>query len=65
MKRGTDNKSAYQWVHLTLNPCDIVISDVYQVIQLMNVEFVILYDVSCFLVHLRQQEMDVYNSSSK
>ena len=39
--------------HLLLDPCNVVISDVCQVVQLMDVELVILDDVSRSVADLR------------
>ena len=46
-------KKSHLGKHLLLDPRDIVISDVYQVIQLMDVELIILDDVSRPLADLR------------
>lgn len=51
-----DYRQTHRWEHLPLKPRDVVIPDVYQVIQLMDVKLVILNDVSRSLTHLQQQD---------
>ncbi len=53
-------QQTHHWVCLPLNPCDVVISNVYQVIQLMDVEFIVLDDLPCSLIHLMRQDIKCY-----
>lgn len=51
-------RQTHRRVHLLLNPCDVFIPDVYQVVQLMDVEFIVLNDVSRSVAHLWQPGND-------
>lgn len=56
MKSSVDHRQTHRREHLPLKPCDVVIPDVYQVVQLMDVKLIILNDVSRSLAHLHQTE---------
>lgn len=55
-KTSDGHQQTHRWEHLPLKPCDVVIPDVYQVVQLMDVKLIVLNNVSCFLTHLQQQD---------
>lgn len=55
-KTSDDHQRTHRWEHLPLKPCDVVIPDVYQVVQLMDVKLIVLNDVSRSLAHLQQQD---------
>ena len=48
--------TTYHSKYLLLDPVDIVISDIYQILYLMNVKSVILYNLSSF-IYLRKYNL--------
>lgn len=46
---GRRDPNSYHSKHLLLDPVDVVISDIYQVLYLMYIKSVILYNLSSFI----------------
>lgn len=60
-KTSDGHQQTHRREHLPLEPRDVVIPDVYQVVQLMDVKLIVLNDVSCSLAHLQPQDWIVSN----
>lgn len=50
-------RQTYHSIGLLLDPVDIVIPYVYQLLDFMDVKLVILNKLSCFLIYLKRKEV--------
>ena len=54
-------QETYHSIGLLLDPVDIIIPYVYQFLNFMYIKFIILYNLSCFLIYLQKNPKNVIN----
>ena len=54
-------QETYHSIGLLLDPVDTIIPYVYQFLNFMYIKFIILYNLSCFLIYLQKNPKNVIN----